>query len=1576
MVSKFTLFLMMIFLQYCNNSEIESDFLTLIPDGYYYFIETYYENSEFRLLFSYSKNSVVHNIVYDEKNNEIKTNKINPYTYNSKGNLKKLINRNEFIYVTKNSILFNFESDYHEINDYQISVYLSDVACLLDDSFVIVHSVKKKLIVENYDSSYNLIDKFDLSEKISFSTFKLIGISTNKYLLITNYKNKKEIIYCIETPSNNIISNETLSFNNIIWESLDYLRKDSIEEILVCFGYSNKRIECGNLTYNNNIDLISISNLKDMFLECDLNINNYKLNKLHSSSNYWDFGIICSNKNKFVFSIFSGQTLEIKSKYKNFYMNFNDKEYSNPNLVYFPLIDYGIYFKENNDIKFSFIEKAICKNFQMSNIPINKEFYLYFQSYIFQPIIPIENLEFRIITTIPNTIKIYSSQFEYESFSLINVEQRVTIYSSQTGNFTMNYNTEGNNNKICQINYEFISECPNDICNECDSNFKCIECNYLNGYYKYLENNKVICLTKNEIQDNFYIEDYIIEECDKSCSQCDNKNSCIYCNQNEDDENKKYYFTEDQICLTKQYALNNGYYFNETTETFSYCIDGCRTCNGKGSENNMNCAIYSSSEKQCLDNYYKVSNFPSECWSLEKIKNDDNYVFNEEKQLIEYCDSSCIGCKDNKYKCIDCRVNYYKIDKYYDINSECYDTPPLNYYLDRYYYSLCYESCSSCLTKGNNFDNKCIKCKEGYQKNKLKETNCNRICENYWYYNNNNIICTNHCPNDKPLLIENQQCVSDCNNYINNSNIILYQFNNECVKECPFGYSKNEKNHKCENIKDECYYEKYQSEIPLKSLSNEINGLVLNYSKYYNERENIVVYMENIKEQYTTLIYKSNVCVSFLNHLSKLDLLNCPKKLREYYNLPSNSPLIILKTDVTSNPNSDSIGYSIYSNNGERLDSSICQNEKIQITIPINEINAGNINLAKFFSDNGIDIYNINDAFFNDICLRFTSENGKDVPLNERKRYFQNISVCQNDCSYKEINFTSMEAVCDCNIKTNFVIEILNNSLTNDIVDLVSTANFELFKCYKNVFNKRELKNIGGWIIFVFIVIQIIFTFLYYKNGIDKLYKYLSQYIYSAEPCPPRKRNLKFNDYINDRIEEAEENNNNERLNSNYNHKESISRMKSTENYNQSTKMKTSSKYKNKNSRNLSNLKNISSPKFDFFNNLMDNNEYLRNAKIISIFNLTSSKKKRRALENKETPKKKRINLITKEKTINNVTNSNNESSSKNMKSFSSSKTLMANSFLNTQKSKNESFDSSISSSSSNNSNSDNSNINDINNINKTDNNNNDNNKNSNNIERQRDSIIRRRGGISDMREIQERRVSIKEEIFEENELNEMSVEDAIKYDKRNFCIFYWGLLKKHQDIINLFFNINPLQSFHIKIISYIFEVSFYFFITALFFDESYISSEIHSKGKSFKLITLIQNEIGRCIYSSIVNVLGGMLSKCIAVYTKRLEFLIKAEKNKDKFIRQSNSILCSMKHLNVFFLVINFILILTFWYYISAFCDVMYNTRINWIEGTTITFFIMNTLPFISCFIITFFRYLGKGRYFGFLYKLSQWIM
>ena len=150
----------------------------------------------------------------------------------------------------------------------------------------------------------------------------------------------------------------------------------------------------------------------------------------------------------------------------------------------------------------------------------------------------------------------------------------------------------------------------------------------------------------------------------------------------------------------------------------------------------------------------------------------------------------------------------------------------------------------------------------------------------------------------------------------------------------------------------------------------------------------------------------------------------------------------------------------------------------------------------KQLNEFGYDLYNINDAFYQDICSSFTSENGTDILLSDRKSdFYENTSLCENDCTYKEMNYTSMEAICDCNIKNNFLVEILNNSMTSDFLNMISNANFKLFKCYKNVFNKRELTNIGGWIIFIFFIIQIIFTILYCKYDIDKVYKFLFQYI-------------------------------------------------------------------------------------------------------------------------------------------------------------------------------------------------------------------------------------------------------------------------------------------------------------------------------------------------------------------------------------------------------------------------------------------------------------------------------------------------
>ena len=61
--------------------------------------------------------------------------------------------------------------------------------------------------------------------------------------------------------------------------------------------------------------------------------------------------------------------------------------------------------------------------------------------------------------------------------------------------------------------------------------------------------------------------------------------------------------------------------------------------------------------------------------------------------------------------------------------------------------------------------------------------------------------------------------------------------------------------------------------------------------------------------------------------------------------------------------------------------------------------------------------------------------------------------------------------------------------------------------------------------------------------------------------------------------------------------------------------------------------------------------------------------------------------------------------------------------------------------------------------------------------------------------------------MFDEDELNGMSVEDAREYDKRTFCEFFWEQLIKKQDILNLIFDDDPYQNVHIRWIIFIFEI-------------------------------------------------------------------------------------------------------------------------------------------------------------------------
>ena len=82
-------------------------------------------------------------------------------------------------------------------------------------------------------------------------------------------------------------------------------------------------------------------------------------------------------------------------------------------------------------------------------------------------------------------------------------------------------------------------------------------------------------------------------------------------------------------------------------------------------------------------------------------------------------------------------------------------------------------------------------------------------------------------------------------------------------------------------------------------------------------------------------------------------------------------------------------------------------------------LNENKLKIYQNAKNQGYDIYNPNDTFYNDVCTPYDNENNIDVILNDRKNdYYENISLCESNCEYQEINVENKKVKCSCQFKT------------------------------------------------------------------------------------------------------------------------------------------------------------------------------------------------------------------------------------------------------------------------------------------------------------------------------------------------------------------------------------------------------------------------------------------------------------------------------------------------------------------------------------------------------------------------------
>ena len=239
-------------------------------------------------------------------------------------------------------------------------------------------------------------------------------------------------------------------------------------------------------------------------------------------------------------------------------------------------------------------------------------------------------------------------------------------------------------------------------------------------------------------------------------------------------------------------------------------------------------------------------------------------------------------------------------------------------------------------------------------------------------------------------------------------------------------------------------------------------------------KEDVVISGINITYQITTTESQKNS-----DHNSKvsiIDLGECEKIIKRKISYEDDpTPLLILKIDVKKGETkSTAVEYEVYNPyTKEKIDLEICSNTSIAIYAPISLNNKEN-SLYNDLNEQGYDLFDANNSFYIDPCAPYTSTNGTDVSLRDRKDFYYNedIVLCEDNCKYIKVDTQTEKVYCDCKVKNGVNIdsnqEFSPQKLVESFYKVDTISNFEVLYCYKLVFNKKTLKkNIFFYIMLV-----------------------------------------------------------------------------------------------------------------------------------------------------------------------------------------------------------------------------------------------------------------------------------------------------------------------------------------------------------------------------------------------------------------------------------------------------------------------------------------------------------------------------
>ena len=402
----------------------------------------------------------------------------------------------------------------------------------------------------------------------------------------------------------------------------------------------------------------------------------------------------------------------------------------------------------------------------------------------------------------------------------------------------------------------------------------------------------------------------------------------------------------------------------------------------------------------------------------------------------------------------------------------------------------CYTTCLTCSGALNGTEQNCLSCLPGEYFYEDRPTNCALLgeqedgyiinpvnnkytyCTTTFYIDNNTFVC-GECNDNYPYLIQAQnQCVKNCNEYG------LYLYIDQCYEQCP----ENTiifNNSSCVHFQDN-NSEPIIIETSKEEMKENIKENIVNLA----ETSSIVVGTDFVLQAFTT-----DTPTITISWLTTVTLGPCEAILRASYTIPANESLYISKIDSndTDSP-TPTVIYQVFDIRANELDLSVCDNQGgIEVSYPI--VNATNVNitLGQQMKEEGFDVFNREDQFFNDICVPYSVDNA-DVSLKDRVNdFYQNVSFCDDGCVYEGVDYDTNRVKCKC---LSSLTEQSIEKSQSVLQELYANTNLPLFTCYKEVFtSKVYMNNIGFYfhssILFIELLLIVVF---FCSKGFNLIY--------------------------------------------------------------------------------------------------------------------------------------------------------------------------------------------------------------------------------------------------------------------------------------------------------------------------------------------------------------------------------------------------------------------------------------------------------------------------------------------------------